>query len=489
MKKYLKYGSLCCGLLWLAACSSDCPGEGYTDFIPELPGEQFVVDYSVGETASRAFEANLPANKRISSLTYLLYDGDALVKKREIPAIKTQTKWPLKRETMTWEQREALKDTLTAGVTYTAVFVANEDKTLFEKNLVEADTTYLTGEDKLSTVALQLPSVPFQDNSMFYLAKETIDAATTAKLDRHHPLNKPVTLQRIVSRTDIRRKATLGDADILAGLEKGKMNEKVITAVDKALDEFLKKLKKQQILNITFTNNCEKLVNTYMRQAVKNKVSELMKGDMLTACKENSAYQSRTAEWVKFTDATLEFSHLRSQFLILTLEAAGDGASLPALKVEGGMLSFCSFSNVQETDPTINALSSMNMENAAGDTLGLGAALPIRWGKNMKKIYECNPIDWISSSVTKEKSVELDLSTLVGNLSEVLDREGFNYEQVLVTKTFFQNAIENVLKLSYKNSTWNAFQLPVPVPDVSGDGISFKAAYTEQPAPTPAPVP
>ena len=32
-----------------------------------------------------------------------------------------------------------------------------------------------------------------------------------------------------------------------------------------------------------------------------------MKGDMLTACKENSAYQSRTAEWVKFTDATLAF--------------------------------------------------------------------------------------------------------------------------------------------------------------------------------------
>ena len=153
------------------------------------------------------------------------------------------------------------------------------------------------------------------------------------------------------------------------------------------------------------------------------------------------------------------------------------------------MLSFCSFSNVQETDPTINALSSINMENAAGDTLGLGAALPIRWGKNMKKIYECNPIDWISSSVTKEKSVELDLSTLVGNLSEVLDREGFNYEQVLVTKTFFQTAIENVLKLSYKNSTWNAFKLPVTIPDVSGDGISFKAAYTEQPAPTPAPAP
>lgn len=490
MKKYLKYGSLCCGLLWLAACSSDCPGEEYTDSIPELPGEQFVVDYSVGETASRAFEANLPANKRISSLTYLLYDGDALVKKREIPAINDKTVWPLKRETMTWEQREALKDTLTAGVTYTAIFVANEDKTLFEKNLAEADTTYLTGEDKLSTLALQLPSVPFQDNSMFYLAKETIDAATTAKLDRHHPLNKPVVLQRIVSRTDIRRKAALEDADILAGLEKGKMNEAVTTAVDMALGEFLAKLKNQQPLNLTFTNNCEKLVNTYMRQAVKNKVSELMKGDMLTACKENSAYQSRTAEWVQFTDATLTFPKLSDKFLVSTLAAAGGIGSPIRLTVDkDGSLSFCSFSNATETDKAFNVMTSLNLEDRTGKALELGTALPICGGKNIKKVYECNPIDWISSSVTKKKSVELDLSTLVGNLSEVLDREGFKYEQVLVTKMFFQNAIENVLKLFYKNSTWNAFQLPVTVPDVSGNGISFKAAYTEQQAPTPAPVP
>lgn len=486
MKKYLKYGSLCCGLLWLAACSSDCPGEGYTDFIPELPGEQFVVDYSVGETASRAFEANLPANKRISSLTYLLYDGDALVKKREIPAINTKTEWPLKRKDMTWEQREALKDTLTAGVTYTAVFVANEDKTLFEKNHAEADTTYLTGEDKLSTVALQLPSVPFQDNSMFYLAKETIDAATTAKLDRHHPLNKPVTLKRIVSRTDIRRKATLGDADILAGLEKGKMNEKVITAVDKALGEFRDALKKK---NTHYGLNAEALLKCLKKTEVYAEAWKQASAEMITDCKKNKLYTNQVAGWTSFTEATLAFPRLSNQFLISTLAATGDVESSIQLIVDkDGSLSFCSFSNATEKNEKLNVLTSLSLKNAAGNELKLGTALPIRGGKNVKKVYECNPIETISSTPTSLKSVTvtLNLNTLVGTIDEVLNREEF--VNILVSKETFKRYINEVLS-SYKNSTWNAFQLPVTVPDVSGDGISFKAAYTEQPAPTPAPVP
>lgn len=490
MKKYLKYGSLCCGLLWLAACSSDCPGEGYTDSIPELPGGQFVVDYSVGETASRAFGEHLQANQRISSLTYLLYDGDALVKKREIPAINTKTVWPLKRETMTWEQREALKDTLTAGVTYTAVFVANEDKTLFEKNLVEADTTYLTGEDKLSTVALQLPSVPFQDNSMFYLAKETIDAKDTEKLDRHNPLNKPVTLQRIVSRTDIRRKATLEDADILAGLEKGKMNEKVITAVDKALGEFGNKIKKKEPANVELASYCDILVNFMKVESVHKRAWSQVSKVMLQNCKSNPAYTSRTVEWIKFTDANLTFPQLSNQFNISTLSAVGGINSSLQLTVEkDGSLSFSSFSNATETNDdfnVFNVLTSLSLNNAAGNELKLGTALPIRGGKNVKKVYECNPIETISSTKTSSATVFLNLNELVDTIENVLSRKEFVY--ILVSKEAFKRYINEVLS-SYENSTWNAFKLPVTIPDVSGDGIYFEAAYTEQQAPTPAPVP
>lgn len=71
-------------------------------------------------------------------------------------------------------------------------------------------------------------------------------------------------------------------------------------------------------------------------------------------------------------------------------------------------------------------------------------------------------------------------------IENVLSRKEFVY--IVVSKEAFKRYINEVLS-SYENSTWNAFKLPVTIPDVSGDGISFKAAYTEQPAPTPAPVP
>ena len=87
-------------------------------------------------------------------------------------------------------------------------------------------------------------------------------------------------------------------------------------------------------------------------------------------------------------------------------------------------------------------------------------------------------------------TVTLNMQTLVGVLDEILNTSnGFLYDSNLVTKEKFKTAILSVMNDSYKNSTWNAFKLPVTIPDVSGDGISFKAAYTEQPAPTPAQVP
>lgn len=72
---------------------------------------------------------NQPKGVRINSLTYLLYSEEGtLEKRREIPGLDTDGEsWPLRRENMSWEQREALKDTLSQGETYHAVFVANID--------------------------------------------------------------------------------------------------------------------------------------------------------------------------------------------------------------------------------------------------------------------------------------------------------------------------------------------------------------------------
>lgn len=156
-----------------------------------LPEGTFVVDYSVsdGET-SRAGKEGRP-NTSISSLLYLLYDSEGqLVKEREIPGIDDNTTWPLTRENMSWEQREALKDTLNVEMTYTAVFLANtdaglfkddsdnEEQVLFYKTVTTGTdgTSATTTYDNLRDVYLKLPSVPFNDKNMFYISKHTLSA-------------------------------------------------------------------------------------------------------------------------------------------------------------------------------------------------------------------------------------------------------------------------------------------------------------------------
>ena len=207
-------------LLGLVACES----EVFEEVRPATPsvGEgRFVVDYS-GELKTRAIHEDVEKGARINSLTYLLYQDPGgensgmanatLLKRREIPDLgghgeDDTENWPLTRENMTWDQREALKDTLDAGYTYYAVFVANADALLWggadaESPLKDADlpTTAEGAAPKYSDAYLQLSSEkPFDDYNMFYLDTKTINGTTAT---REEPLDCPITLRRIVTRTD-----------------------------------------------------------------------------------------------------------------------------------------------------------------------------------------------------------------------------------------------------------------------------------------------
>ncbi len=193
----------CIGLLLPFGCTEDPAGPDRDD----LTGEPVVVDFTLSETSTRSVSHEaLPAHERIKSLTYLLYDSEgSLLKHREIPGISDmgQGDWPMKRSTMTWAQREALKDTLVQGRSYTAVFVANADKSLFggEEVLHFAET--VDGEETsvaLDEVYLSLPATTaFGDGNMFYLCVKQI---TPDAYDRDNHCDCPVTLQRIVCRTD-----------------------------------------------------------------------------------------------------------------------------------------------------------------------------------------------------------------------------------------------------------------------------------------------
>ena len=171
-----------------AFCS--CEPEAIDDGRDMRPIEgTYVIDYTFEgtRTSTRSIHQDQPANQRISSLTYLLYGKDGkskesmLLKRREIPDISKDTKWPLKRETMTWGQREALKDTLEQGMDYKVVFVANIDSSIVKWT---ADGTPngtlwcpLREAESFSTAYLQLPARPFTDSDMFYLFTTSVNGA------------------------------------------------------------------------------------------------------------------------------------------------------------------------------------------------------------------------------------------------------------------------------------------------------------------------
>ena len=105
MKKVV---GLLAGLCLCAGCENEIPEPTAS----VVSAGKFVVDYTAAAgAATRVIHENQPKGVRINSLTYLLYSEEGtLEKRREIPGLDTDGEsWPLRRENMSWEQREALK--------------------------------------------------------------------------------------------------------------------------------------------------------------------------------------------------------------------------------------------------------------------------------------------------------------------------------------------------------------------------------------------
>lgn len=196
MKKVV---GLLAGLCLCAGCEDKLPEPTR----PAVSAERFVVDYTAG-VATRAIHENQTKGVRINSLTYLLYNSEGtLEKRREIPGLDGDGEsWPLTRANMSWEQREALKDTLLQEETYHAVFVANIDSAICGWTDENGKAwSPLRETEKYETVHLQMPYQPFNDRNMFYLFTQEI-VSTDQGADREKPYNCPVMLRRAVTRTD-----------------------------------------------------------------------------------------------------------------------------------------------------------------------------------------------------------------------------------------------------------------------------------------------
>ena len=189
---------LCIG--WMTSCEDERFDTGKT----AMPDGQFIVDYTADAgTSTRALSESVPAGKRINSLTYLLYSEEGtLLKRREVPGLDKDTEeWPLTRENMTWEQREALKDTLETNTTYHAVFIANIDSTELWKDATTDKLSPLKCAGNYNDAYIELPDRAFTDRDMFYYFSKDINSADEGA-DRDNPYHCDVQLHRIVTRTD-----------------------------------------------------------------------------------------------------------------------------------------------------------------------------------------------------------------------------------------------------------------------------------------------
>lgn len=433
-----------------------------------LPEGTFVVDYSVsdGET-SRAFEGGLEANQRISSLLYLLYDSEGqLVKEREIPGIGTDTKWPLTRENMSWEQREALKDTLNSGSTYTAVFLANVKKDLFGNTQTEE---LLQNKENLTEAVLYLPQTPFTDSNMYYLWKEELEYTQpegASDDSRDNPLSKEITLRRLVSRIDMVR-VEVEDAAVKAGMGIN-FDQLLVDGLNSALTNKVETMKEDG--NLTHNSNCDNLLtllkakvgtkdgeNTIARNNYDNYISQLV-----TNFKEIENYDLLVSPWTAFTTSkfTLESMHNRMSINDLT-SSYDSNITSPAsyiYPVTGGKATWIGFS----------------CENVNGITLSKGdssflilkfESQPITLDKNEKVSYTCNPI----GNISYDKKYEGEDYTVNVNMS-IYFTEYFSWDGLLTeengfslddpnARDAFKNAIEGVF------GEWNSdVSLSIKIP-------------------------
>lgn len=184
--------------MFFAACEKEDPVPVETEKPVETPdgGESGVVPegYFVVTFLSDASETRTPvsgSDARVRHLRYILYnEAGTFVKEKEVlPLTSGTTTWPL----------PAIRDTLPRGV-YTAVFLANTDKTLFPYPVTgggQGGTNVLLNyKGQMSDARLVLPNGPFSDTSEYYEAKVSFSPAAP---------NPSIVLQRIIGMFKVHR--------------------------------------------------------------------------------------------------------------------------------------------------------------------------------------------------------------------------------------------------------------------------------------------
>lgn len=443
-------------------------GNGGT--VAALPEGTFVVDYSVSDgEISRADQDRL--NTSISSLLYLLYDSEGkLVKEREIPGIGQDTEWPLKRETMSWEQREALKDTLNVGSTYTAVFLANVKKDLFGETQTEE---LLQNKENLTEAVLYLPHTPFTDSNMYYLWKEELKYTQpegASDDSRDNPLSKKIILRRLVSRIDMERVEIKDDA-VKNGMEEN-FDQLLVDGLNSALTDKVEKLKSKQNVTNATNANCSALLSL-----LKGKVEDIVLNNyrgyidqLVTNFKGIENYSLLVSPWTAFNTSKFTFESMHNRMSINDLTSSCDknitSPTSYTYPVTNGKATWIGFAYNESTNKML--FTGIMLKGEAETTtleLKFEESKEISLQKNGLVTYTCNPIAEIkpkelSSDETYSGSfdVTINMEDTYGSLDDLLNDTRFSLDDPNARDSF-KNAIEGVF------GKWNSdVSLSIKIP-------------------------
>lgn len=478
MKRIVNYFIYIGMLGILSACSEELEGVDAGTDVPVLDTDCFVVDYTVegNEGLSRG-ENPSP----ITSLTYLLYQDGELVKERQIPDISSETVWPLTRENMTWEQREALKDTLQAWGNYQVVFVANAVYPASGEN-EDAGISYITGKDSYQTLALQMPAQPFSADNMFYLFSSEIKKEDDT--DRDHPLNCPVTLKRVVSCVELQRiqiperdaylkertgklyDLLIGDQGAIATSVQEQLNALAIAiqieaekAPDKYpnVDKFL-----ENIRGLSITGN-----EVFKDECIQALVKE--DNDLSSILERQIIPWENTEVSLTFDKATFATGLKISDF---TVSGGTDEAPVGySYKLgEDGTLSFIGL-GVDPVDP--NAIPSwyklvsiaLTTKEETSQTVTISASstspLFMQGGKNQKLVYECDPLGEIQlNNVSAGEKVSVVTYNLTSSVPET-----------------YQGLVKQVMTSDPSFGTLDAFKIPLKLPALTDENVKCYATF------------
>jgi len=377
----------------LAACTND-PTEDIVDVAPgTLPEGTFVIDYtaSTGDASTRATAA-----ERIRSLDYLLYESTdgitfTLKHRRSIPDIGETTVWPLSRETMTWEQRQALKDTLNTACQYKMVFVANADKSIWSNTEVLENVAVGSTFDEGRLV---LPPRVFTENDMYYMWSNHDTPLMGNEYNKDNPAQMDITLQRMINKVEVKL-----DDKVVNGIASAGSVSNYVTSflsdyyetfyvkndnsgqLDKIVWAYMDQIAEKITYNDGIGSNREdrsqkafetKFINPdEKRKAVVQSINECESGctpdnycvkhQFITEMKE---YFAKRCDWSQITNLTLSYTTLYASAITFNkdTEAKADATTINVERDTEGHYIFYTFGNKENSN--INTISSISFKTS-----------------------------------------------------------------------------------------------------------------------------